>query len=70
MVIITFSRNDAAEDTTWYDFAVEILRCRSEASGPSQFQAKRPLNSNNEFGKAKATDSLFQPGRMPWKNFL
>ena len=46
MVIITLS-NDAAEDTTWYDFAVEILKDTDVEVKPvdstnSQLNAKRP----------------------------
>ena len=52
--------NDAAEDTTWYDFAVEILKDTDVEVKPvdsSQFpaKAKRPLNSTMSLAKAKAT---------------
>lgn len=52
--------NDAAEDTTWYDFAVEILKDTDVTVNPvssDQFpaKAKRPLNSTMSLAKAKAT---------------
>lgn len=52
--------NDAAEDTTWYDFAKEILKDTGVEVVPvdsSQFpaKAKRPLNSTMSLAKAKAT---------------
>ncbi len=52
--------NDATEDTTWYDFAVEILKDTNVVVKPvdsSQFpaKAKRPLNSTMSLVKAKAT---------------
>ncbi|HCN75159.1 dTDP-4-dehydrorhamnose reductase [Pseudolactococcus plantarum] len=52
--------NDAAEDVTWYDFAVEILKDTAVEVKPvdsSQFpaKAKRPLNSTMSLTKAKAT---------------
>ncbi|VPR99787.1 dTDP-4-keto-L-rhamnose reductase [Streptococcus pneumoniae] len=52
--------NDATEDTTWYDFAVEILKDTDVEVKPvdsSQFpaKAKRPLNSTMSLAKAKAT---------------
>ncbi|MFC3932714.1 dTDP-4-dehydrorhamnose reductase [Streptococcus dentapri] len=52
--------NDAAEDTTWYDFAKEILKDTNVEVAPvdsSQFpaKAKRPLNSTMSLAKAKAT---------------
>ncbi|MGT2926213.1 dTDP-4-dehydrorhamnose reductase [Streptococcus cuniculipharyngis] len=55
--------NDATEDTTWYDFAVEILKDTDVEVVPvdsSQFpaKAKRPLNSTMSLAKAKATGFL------------
>ncbi len=52
--------NDATEDTTWYDFAVEILKDTDVKVAPvdsSTFpaKAKRPLNSTMNLDKAKAT---------------
>lgn len=52
--------NDATEDTTWYDFAVEILKDTDVEVAPvdsSAFpaKAKRPLNSTMNLDKAKAT---------------
>ncbi|WP_165209581.1 dTDP-4-dehydrorhamnose reductase [Streptococcus tangpeifui] len=52
--------NDATEDTTWYDFAKEILKDTDVEVAPvdsSQFpaKAKRPLNSTMSLTKAKAT---------------
>ncbi len=52
--------NDAKEDTTWYDFALEILKDTAVEVVPvdsSQFpaKAKRPLNSTMSLEKAKAT---------------
>ncbi len=52
--------NDAKEDTTWYDFAKEILKDTDVEVLPvdsSQFpaKAKRPLNSTMSLAKAKAT---------------
>lgn len=52
--------NDAKEDTTWYDFALEILKDIAVEVVPvdsSQFpaKAKRPLNSTMSLEKAKAT---------------
>lgn len=52
--------NDAIEDTTWYDFAVEILKDTDVEVAPvdsSAFpaKAKRPLNSTMNLDKAKAT---------------
>ena len=52
--------NDAAEDTTWYDLAVEILKDSDVEVIPvnsSKFlaKAKRPLNSTMSLAKAKAT---------------
>ncbi|WP_019803295.1 dTDP-4-dehydrorhamnose reductase, partial [Streptococcus mutans] len=52
--------NDATEDTTWYDFALEILKDTDVVVKPvdsSQFpaKAKRPLNSTMSLTKAKAT---------------
>lgn len=52
--------NDATEDTTWYDFAVEILKDTDVIVKPvdsSQFpaKAKRPFNSTMSLKKAKAT---------------
>ena len=52
--------NDADQDTTWYDFAVEILKDSPVEVKPvdsSQFPAKaiRPFNSTMDLTKAKAT---------------
>ncbi|EHI69405.1 dTDP-4-dehydrorhamnose reductase [Streptococcus ictaluri 707-05] len=52
--------NDAKEDTTWYDFAKEILKDTDVEVVPvdsSAFpaKAKRPLNSTMNLDKAKAT---------------
>lgn len=52
--------NDAKEDTTWYDFAKEILKDTTVDVKPvdsSAFaaKAKRPLNSTMNLDKAKAT---------------
>ncbi|MGT2932481.1 dTDP-4-dehydrorhamnose reductase [Streptococcus catagoni] len=52
--------NDAKEDTTWYDFAKEILKDTEVEVVPvdsSAFpaKAKRPLNSTMNLDKAKAT---------------
>lgn len=52
--------NDAEEDTTWYDFAVEILKDTNVEIKPvssDQFpaKAKRPFNSTMSLTKAKAT---------------
>lgn len=52
--------NDAKEDTTWYDFAKEILKDTAVEVVPvdsSQFpaKAKRPFNSTMSLEKAKAT---------------
>ncbi|WP_019770489.1 dTDP-4-dehydrorhamnose reductase [Streptococcus sobrinus] len=52
--------NDAKEDTTWYDFAKEILKDTDVEVTPvdsSQFpaKAKRPLNSTMSLAKTKAT---------------
>ncbi|CYV81657.1 dTDP-4-dehydrorhamnose reductase [Streptococcus suis] len=52
--------NDAAEDTTWFDFATEILKDTNTKVLPvdsSQFpaKAKRPFNSTMSLDKAKAT---------------
>ena len=63
--------NDAAEDTTWYDFAVEILKETGVEIKPvdsSQFpaKAKRPLNSTMSLEKAKATGFVIPT----WKEAL
>lgn len=52
--------NDADQDTTWYDFAVEILKDSPVEVKPvdsSQFpaKAKRPFNSTMDLTKAKET---------------
>ena len=52
--------NDATEDTTWFDFATEILKDTNTKVLPvdsSQFpaKAKRPFNSTMSLDKAKAT---------------
>ena len=51
--------NDAAEDTTWYDFAAEILKDTDVEEKPvdsSQFpaKAKRPLNSTMSLAKSES----------------
>ena len=50
--------NDAAEDTTWYDFAVEILKDTDVEVKPvdsSQFPAKAETSTelNDELGKKR-----------------
>ncbi len=52
--------NDAAEGTTWYDFAVEILKDSNVEVIPvdsSKFlaKAKPPLNSTMRFDLSKET---------------
>ncbi|AXQ78912.1 dTDP-4-dehydrorhamnose reductase [Streptococcus chenjunshii] len=52
--------NDAKEDTTWYDFALEILKDSDVTVTPvasDQFpaKAKRPFNSTMSLTKAKGT---------------
>ncbi|MGT2808611.1 dTDP-4-dehydrorhamnose reductase [Streptococcus iniae] len=52
--------NDAKEDTTWYDFAKEILKDTTVDVKPVDSlafaaKAKRPLNSTMNLDKAKAT---------------
>ncbi|MEX2785188.1 dTDP-4-dehydrorhamnose reductase [Streptococcus sp. H49] len=52
--------NDADGDTTWYDFALEILKdtdvtVKPVASDQFPAKAKRPFNSTMSLDKAKAT---------------
>lgn len=63
--------NDASEDTTWYDFAVEILKDTDVEVAPvdsSAFpaKAKRPFNSTMSLKKAKATGFVIPS----WKDAL
>ncbi|MFU2181171.1 dTDP-4-dehydrorhamnose reductase [Streptococcus hyovaginalis] len=63
--------NDASEDTTWYDFAVEILKDIDVEVAPvdsSAFpaKAKRPFNSTMSLEKAKATGFVIPS----WKDAL
>lgn len=63
--------NDASEDTTWYDFAVEILKDTDVEVSPvdsSAFpaKAKRPFNSTMSLKKAKATGFVIPN----WKDAL
>ena len=67
--------NDATEDTTWYDFAVEILKDTDVEVKPvdsSQFpaKAKRPLNSTMSLAKAKATGFVIPTWRDALKEFF
>lgn len=66
--------NDAKEDTTWYDFACEILKDRDVKVLPvdsSQFpaKAKRPLNSTMNLDKAKATGFIIPTWQDALKEF-
>ena len=66
--------NDATEDTTWYDFAVEILKNTDVEVKPvdsSQFpaKAKRPLNSTMSLAKAKATGFVIPTWQDALKEF-
>jgi len=66
--------NDAKEDTTWYDFAVEILKDTDVEVKPvdsSQFpaKAKRPLNSTMSLAKAKATGFVIPTWQDALKEF-
>ena len=66
--------NDAVEDTTWYDFAVEILKDTDVEVKPvdsSQFpaKAKRPLNSTMSLAKAKATGFVIPTWQDALKEF-
>ena len=66
--------NDATEDTTWYDFAVEILKDTDVEIKPvdsSQFpaKAKRPLNSTMSLAKAKATGFVIPTWQDALKEF-
>ena len=66
--------NDAAEDTTWYDFAVEILKDSDVEVIPvdsSKFpaKAKRPLNSTMSLAKAKATGFVIPSWQDALKEF-
>lgn len=63
--------NDASEDTTWYDFAVEILKDTDVEVAPvdsSAFpaKAKRPFNSTMSLEKAKGTGFVIPN----WKDAL
>ena len=66
--------NDATEDITWYDFAVEILKDTDVEIKPvdsSQFpaKAKRPLNSTMSLAKAKATGFVIPTWQDALKEF-
>ena len=66
--------NDAAKDTTWYDFAVEILKDSDVEVVPvdsSKFpaKAKRPLNSTMSLTKAKATGFVIPTWQAALKEF-
>ena len=66
--------NDATEDTTWYDFAVEILKDTDVEVLPvdsSKFpaKAKRPLNSTMSLAKAKATGFVIPTWQDALKEF-
>ncbi|MGT2801317.1 dTDP-4-dehydrorhamnose reductase [Streptococcus henryi] len=66
--------NDATEDTTWYDFAVEILKDTDVEVAPvdsSAFpaKAKRPLNSTMNLDKAKATGFVIPTWQEALKEF-
>ncbi|MGT2929848.1 dTDP-4-dehydrorhamnose reductase [Streptococcus dentasini] len=66
--------NDAAEDTTWYDFAKEILKDTGVEVVPvdsSQFpaKAKRPMNSTMSLAKAKATGFVIPTWQEALKEF-
>ena len=66
--------NDAAKDTTWYDFAVEILKDSDVEVIPvnsNKFpaKAKRPLNSTMSLAKAKATGFVIPTWQDTLKEF-
>ena len=66
--------NDSTEDTTWYDFAVEILKDNDVEVIPvdsSKFpaKAKRPLNSTMSLAKAKATGFVIPTWQDALKEF-
>ncbi|TWS95476.1 dTDP-4-dehydrorhamnose reductase [Streptococcus sp. sy018] len=66
--------NDAKEDTTWYDFACEILKDHDVKVSPvdsSQFpaKAKRPFNSTLNLDKAKATGFVIPSWQDALKEF-
>ena len=66
--------NDATGDTTWYDFAVEILKDTDVEVKPvdsSQFpaKAKRPLNSTMSLAKAKSTGFVIPTWQDALKEF-
>ena len=66
--------NDAKEDTTWYDFAKEILKGKAVEVVPvdsSAFpaKAKRPLNSTMNLDKAKATGFVIPTWQEALKEF-
>lgn len=66
--------NDSDSDTTWYDFAVEILKDTDVEVVPvdsSAFpaKAKRPLNSTMNLDKAKATGFVIPKWQDALKEF-
>ena len=66
--------NDATEDTTWFDFAAEILKDTNTKVLPvdsSQFpaKAKRPFNSTMSLDKAKATGFVIPTWQEALKEF-
>lgn len=66
--------NDANEDTTWYDFAVEILKDTNVEVVPvdsSAFpaKAKRPLNSTMSLAKTKVTGFVIPTWQDALKEF-
>ena len=66
--------NDATEDTTWFDFATEILKDTNTKVLPvdsSQFpaKAKRPFNSTMSLDKAKATGFVIPTWQEALKEF-
>ncbi|MGT2934880.1 dTDP-4-dehydrorhamnose reductase [Streptococcus castoreus] len=66
--------NDAEKDTTWYDFAKEILKNTDVEVVPidsSAFpaKAKRPLNSTMNLDKAKATGFVIPTWQEALKEF-
>ncbi len=66
--------SNAAEDTTWYDFAVEILKDTDVEVQPvdsSKFpaKAKRPFNSTMSLTKAKATGFVIPTWQDALKEF-
>ena len=66
--------NDASSDTTWFDFAQEILKDRDVEVLPvdsSQFpaKAKRPFNSTLSLEKAKATGFVIPTWQEALRSF-